>query len=231
MVLAPTIVEAAQNAPMATDTDLFAALDAGDDAAVERILASDPAAAAARDPDGVSAVLHALYHGRRAAAEAIAAALPTLDVFDAAGLARADVVAGLVASDPALASAWSADGFTALHYAAFFGDGPAAQALLAADADPDARSRNELWVNPIHSAAAGGRDDVVAALIVAGADVTAQQRHGYTPLHAAAQNGDDAMVTRLLAAGADPRAATDDGKTPADLATEAGHEELAARLR
>ena len=216
---------------MPTDTDLFAALDAGDDAAVERILAEDPAAASARDTDGVSAVLHALYHGRRAAAEAMGAALPALDVFDAAGLARADVVAGLVASDPGLASAWSADGFTALHFAAFFGDGPTAEALLAAGADPDARSRNELWVNPIHSAAAAGRDAVVAALIAAGADVTAKQRHDYTPLHAAAQNGDAAMVTGLLAAGADRAAMTDDGRTPADLAAEAGHDELAARLR
>ena len=214
--------------------ELFQAIDAGDEAAVNRLVAGDPALAAARDADGVSATMHALYHGRPSIAERIAATLPELDVFEAAALGRADRVLELVGADVSLATERSRDGFTALHFPAFFGVGDAvgtARFLLEAGADVNARSANEMAVLPLHSAVAGGHDDVAAVLIEAGADVNATQRHGYTPLHGAAQNGATATVERLLAAGADPNVANDDGRTAVDLAREAGHEELAGRLR
>ncbi len=217
-----------------TATDLFTAIDAGDDAAVERLLTAHSTLASARDADGVSAAMHALYRGRRTIANALAAALPALDIFEAAALGRADRVRELVAGDPALARARSPDGFTALHYPAFFGGAEAAAAagaLIDAGAEVNARSENDFWVHPLHSAVAGDHDEVVVALLAAGADVHAVQRHGYTPLHGAAQNGAGVTVDRLLAAGAERTARTDDGRTPADLAEAAGHTELAVRLR
>jgi ankyrin repeat protein len=213
-----------------TAANLLAAIDAGHLEAVRVLLASEPELATAQDDDGVGALMHALYRGRRPAAELIAGVLPSLDVFEAAALDRADDVALLVAPDPSLASAWSVDGFTALHFAAFFGGGAAARALLAAGADPNLRSRNDFEVMPIHSAVAGRHGDVVAALLDAGADPNVRQRHGWTPLQGAAQHGDTEMIDRLLAAGADPGAANDAGVTAADLAREAGHTALAERL-
>ena len=215
---------------MTTTDDLFAAIDAGQADRVRSILDADASLAAARDAEGVSAVMHALYHRQREVAEMVVGRLPALDVFEAAGLGRADEVASLVAGDPSLAGAWSADGFTALHFAAFFGGGGAAAALLAAGADPNLRSRNELEVMPIHSAVAGGHRDVVVALLDAGADPNVRQRHGWTPLQGAAQNGDAELVDRLLAVGADPAAVNDGGTSAADLARRAGHEDLAERL-
>ncbi len=217
-----------------TADELFEAIGRGDRAAVEAAVAAEPGLAAARDGEGVSATMHALYHGRAEIAEAIAAALPGLDVFEAAALGRAGRVVELLAGDQSLAGSRSPDGFTALHYPAFFGRGDAvgaSRALLAAGADVNARSANGLSVLPLHSAVAGDHDDVVAVLIDAGADVRATQRHGYTPLHGAAQNGADVTVDRLLAAGSDRAARTDDGKSAADLAAAAGHETLAERLR
>lgn len=216
---------------MTTSDDLFAAIDAGQPDRVRSILDVDLTLAAARDGDAVSAVMHALYRGQREVAEVVAGRLPAIDVFEAAGLGKADEVARLVTEDPALAGAWSADGFTALHFAAFFGGGGAAEAVLAAGADPNLRSRNELEVMPIHSAVAGGHRDVVIALLEAGADPNVRQRHGWTPLQGAAQLGDAELVDRLLAVGADPAAANDAGATAADLAQAAGHEALAERLR
>jgi ankyrin repeat protein len=213
-----------------TSTALFAAIDAGQLEHVRLILDADASLAGAHDGDGVSAVMHALYHRQNEIAEIIAGRLPALDVFEAAGLGRADEVARLTAADPSLAGAWSADGFTALHFAAFFGGGGAAAALLAAGADPNVRSRNELEVMPIHSAVAGGHRDVVIALLDAGADPNVRQRHGWTPLQGAAQNGDAELVDRLLAAGADPAAVNDGGTSAADLAREAGHADFAERL-
>jgi uncharacterized protein len=213
--------------------DLFSAIDAGAVNRVAEILADEPALAAARDGDGVSATMHALYHGQGTVAAAVAAVLPALDIFEAAALGRTTRVRDLLAADPALALARSPDGFTALHYPAFFGEGDAAEAaraLLAAGADVDARSDNLFAVLPLHSAVAGGHDDVAAVLIDAGSDVNAQQRHGWTPLQGAAQNGSIATVERLLAAGADPAARNDDGKTALGLARDAGHGEIAERL-
>jgi ankyrin repeat protein len=220
--------------PRTSDADLFAAIDAGDGEAVRAALAADSTLAAARDADGVSATMHALYHGQAAIAEELAAALPELDVFEAAALARSDRARELLSADPSLAAARSPDGFTALHYPAFFGGDEAAataRALLDAGADVNARSTNDFWVLPLHSAVAGNHEAVAAVLIDAGADVNARQRHGWTPLHGAAQHGASATVDRLLAAGADRSARHDDGATAADLASAAGHEALAARLR
>ncbi|HEY3163880.1 MAG TPA: ankyrin repeat domain-containing protein [Candidatus Limnocylindrales bacterium] len=217
-----------------TAVDLLNAIDSDDEPAVEALLATHPDLALTRDDDGVSAILHALYRGRRAVAQQIAAVLGDLDVFDAAALARAPRVRALVVVEPELATVHTADGFTALHYPAFFGGADAAEVariLLDAGADVNARSANDFSVLPLHSAVAGAHDDVAAVLIEAGADVNARQRHGWTPLHGAAQNGAAVSVERLLAAGADPRATNDDGVTAADLAAAAGHEELAARLR
>lgn len=217
-----------------TASELFDAIDRGDLEAVRAAVAAAPELAAARDRDGMSATMHALYHGRADAAETIAATLPALDVFEAAALGRLDRVLELVGAEPELALARSADGFTALHYPAFFGLGDAAgvtQALLEAGADVNARSANDFSVLPLHSAVAGNHAAVAALLIDAGADVNARQRHGWTPLHAAAQNGAEDTVERLLAAGADPAATNDDGVSAADLAAKAGHEALAARLR
>jgi ankyrin repeat protein len=210
--------------------DLFAAIDAGQLERLKQLLDAEPDLASSRDADGISAVMHALYHGHRPAAEGLAARLPALDVFQAAGLDRADDVARLVGKDPSLAAEWSVDGFTALHFAAFFGGRGGASVLVAAGADPNLRSRNDLGVMPIHSAVAGHRADVVAVLLDAGADPNVRQRHGWTPLHGAAQTGDTESVERLLAAGADPAAVNDDGTSAAELARRAGHGELAERL-
>jgi uncharacterized protein len=216
--------------PTSAAADLFSAIDAGELERVKEQLDAEPELAAARDGDGVSAVMHALYRGHRSAAEALASRLPSLDAFEAAALGRADDVATLVTADRSLATAWSVDGFTALHFAAYFGGGPAALALLDAGADPNVRSRNNFKVMPIHSAVAGRRGDVVAALLDAGADANVRQEGGWTPLQSAASNGDAESVERLLAAGADPAASNDEGTTAADLARKGGHAAIAERL-
>jgi ankyrin repeat protein len=218
---------------MPTSTDLFDAIDGDDPERLATILAEAPALASSRDDEDVSAVLHALYHGRPSLAETIAAALPELDIFEAAALGRADRVRELLAADPGLARAQSPDGFTALHLPAFFGGAgttDAARALIDAGADVSARSSNSFWVLPLHSAASGGHAEIVELLLSSGAEPDPRQRHGWTPLHAAAQNGDLRSLEALLAAGADPELRNDDGRSAADIARTAGNDELVARL-
>ena len=213
---------------MPASDEIFAAIDAGDEERVRDLVDSRPELAAAHDGDGLSAVLRAAYAGEDAILALLLEANPALDVFDAAAVGRTRGLEELLAADPALARAWSPDGFTPLHLAVFFGHEDAARLLLEHGADANVVARHEsLKVAPLHSAAAGGHAGAVRLLLEAGANPNARQGGGFTPLHSAAQNGDRESAELLLERGADPSATTDEGKTPAQLAAAAGHDELA----
>jgi uncharacterized protein len=178
-----------------------------------------------------SPILQALYEGRREDAERIARERGQPDVFEAAALGRPERVAAVLDDDPGLARAWTPDGFTALHYAGFFGDVESARSLIAAGADVNAIARNpRLAVAPIHSAAASRQNETVRALLDAGADPNLRQENGFVALHAAAQHGDRELAELLLERGADPSAATGDGRTAESIARDEGHDELAAHV-
>jgi uncharacterized protein len=202
---------------MAAADDLIAAVKAGDADAVQRILARDPGLAAAQE-DGISAVRLALYHRQPAVVEVLLQHSPRLDPFDHAALGWTEDLRHDAAADPGLGDRRSADGYTALHLAAFFGGAPATGVLLAAGADPDAVAGNPSGVHPLHSAAAAGDSDAVRLLLEAGADPDARQAGGHTALHAAAANDDAASAALLLQHGADPTLRNDQGADAAGLA-------------
>jgi ankyrin repeat protein len=215
---------------MATAADLIEAINAGDAERVGEILAEDPALVAARDGEGVSALMLARYRMDRASTDALLSADPELDLFEAATLGYVDRLRERLEADPSVVSAFSTDGFTALHFAAFFGKAEAARILLEHGASVDVYTRNPFANQPLHAAAAGRHLEVCRVLLAAGADVNATQHGGFTPLHEAAQHGDVEMTELFLSAGADRAAKTVAGETPADLATAAGHVDLASRL-
>lgn len=199
--------------------EMLAATEAGDDAEVERLLAVNPALAATRGPDGVSAILRARYHGHAWVAERLADALPELDLFEAAAIGRVGRVEELAATGPDVVRAEAADGFTALHLAAFFGQLEVAAVLLGHGAAPDAVAGNGSLLRPLHSAATGGHAAIVGLLLERGADPDARQHGGYVPLHSAAGRGDEVSVRLLLEHGADRDVRADDGRRPRDVAT------------
>jgi uncharacterized protein len=165
--------------------------------------------------------MQALYEGKTEEARAIADARSDLDVFEAAAIGDADRLRALLDEDPSLAGAWSADGFTALHFAAFFGHPSSAKLLVERGAELGARSTNKEFAydaTPLHSAAAAGRREVCEVLLDAGADVNAGQHGGYTALLDAAQAGNTELVDFLLERGADPTARLDDGRGMTELA-------------
>ena len=175
--------------------------------------------------------MDAVYRGERATVERLLSADLELDVFEAAAVGRGDRVRELLERDPTLAGAFSTDGFTALHLAAFFShDVDSARLLVEAGADVSAPARNPMAVTPLGSAAARGAHAVAALLLDAGADVADAQHGGYTPLHSAGANGDAELVELLLARGADPARSADDGRTPAAMARERDHPEVATTL-
>jgi ankyrin repeat protein len=208
----------------------FELLRAGDVDGLRRLLDQGPAAEA-RDATGVSLLMHSLYRGHRDLAELIASKRKALDVFEAAALGRLDRLKEFL-GDASTINAPSKDGFTALHFACFFGQPEAARLLIESGAAVDAMAANPTRVMPLHSAAATRNLEAARLLLehaVPGM-INARQQGGWVPIHAAAQNGDRAMVDLLLKHHADPKLANDDGKTPAMVAREKGHEELAALL-
>jgi uncharacterized protein len=207
----------------------FELLQAGDGDGLRRLLEQDPAACEARDAAAVSLLMNSLYRGRRDLAELIASKKTTFDIFEAAALGRLDLLKTDF-RDASILNSYSQDGFTALHFACFFGQPEAARLLLEGGARADAVAANPMQVMPLHSAASARNLEAALLLLEHGAPVNARQHGGWAPIHAAAQNGDRPMVELLLKHHADPNLANDQGKTPAIVAGENGHAEIAALL-
>ena len=190
-----------------------------------------PALLNSHDANGVSAVMLGMYHGHADVSRLLAEMGAEIGPFEACVLGQADRLKAMLAAHGDLIGRYSADGFTMLHLAAFFGQPEVAEMLLAAGADANAEARNKMRVRPLHSAAAADKTRVALVLITHGADVKARQEGGFTPLHAAAQNGNLALVRALLDHGPEVSTPTDDGKTPLELAKERGHEEVVGLLQ
>jgi uncharacterized protein len=214
----------------ATTSEIFEAIAEGDLDRVRKLVAADATLAGARDAQGLSAVTQARYHGHDDIVDALLEAGPELDVFEAAAVGRIERVRELVESDPALASAFSPDGFTPLHLAAFFGHPEIVRLLVEHGADTQAIARNPMQVMPLHSAAAARQLEISKLLVDRGADVNAAQERGFTPLHEAAQNGDVELTRLLLERGADRERAAEDGRRAADFAAAGRHDEVLALL-
>jgi uncharacterized protein len=206
----------------------FELLQAGDFDGIRRLIDEEPGCIEARDANGVSLLMQLLYRGRRDLAETIASR-KTVDIFEAAALGRVERLKELV-SDRSAVNDRSGDGFTALHFAGFFGQGEAARLLIEAGAAVDAVASNPMKVMPLHSAASARNLEAARHLLEHGAPVNARQEGGWVPIHAAAQNGDPPMAELLLRHGADATLTNDAGKTAAAVAREKGHEDLAGML-
>jgi ankyrin repeat protein len=211
-------------------TGIADVIQAGDVERLRALLTQDPSLASARDRSGVSPIMFALYQNRKDMLELLLAVAPELDIFEATSTGRMERVKELLDRDPGFATQWSADGFTPLHFACFFGHEPIVLLLLRHGADVAAASRNPMRVTPLHSAAAARNLPIVRALLGHGAPPDARQQQGWTALHAAAQHGDRALAELLLQHGAERAVPNDDGVTPAALARQRGHAEIAELL-
>jgi ankyrin repeat protein len=213
-----------------TAVDLIAAVKAGDTDAVRALVARDPALAGATDEQGMPAVRIALYHQRRDVVDALLHAGPPLADADVAAVGDVPELRRRLAADPGLVRARTPDGFTPLHFAAFFGGPGAVEVLLGAGADPNAETESDARLRPLHSAAAARDNESARLLLEAGADPDAQQQGGYTALHSAAMHDDTELAGLLLRHGADGGVRSDAGADAAAMAREQGSAGVLALL-
>jgi ankyrin repeat protein len=207
----------------------------GDTQEIAAWVEEEPQIAESRDPQGVSALLWAIYSGQTLVRDFLRSGLEP-DLPEAAALGDTARLATLLGPDPApmreRANSRSADGWPLLHLAAAFADAATVRLLLQAGADPGQVAQTPMRNQALHAVLALSRNpEIIGLLIEHGADVNAVQTAGYRPLHQAAIAGNADVVRMLLAAGADPQARCDRGKTAADYATERGHIEVAALLQ
>lgn len=210
---------------MRTD-DVIQAAKEGNRDVLERLLADDPAIVNARTASGETPLMAALYRRHHGFVEALVDAGATLDVFAAAALGRADLLARMIAEDASIVRTYAYDGWTPLHLAAFFGHQAAVERLMAAGADLNAISRNALKNTALHAAIAGRHVEAALLLIGAGADVSIADAGGHTPFHIAAEEGFVEVVKALIARGADAHAVDAEDRTPLSRAVARGHTEI-----
>jgi len=195
------------------------------------MVSAEPELLDARGRTGDSAILTAVYHRQKEIVNLLVSRGVALTLFEACAAGELERAERLIADDPAAINAFSGDGWTPLHLAAFFGHTKITELLLAHGADVAARSKNANGNRPLHAALAGNHTFAAGLLMGAGADVDSSDAAGWRPLHiAAANNNLDAMKT-LIAQGADVHAANGEGKTALSLAQEKNQREAVALLK
>ena len=209
------------------EKELVDAIKAGNATEAARIARENPSSLHARDANGASPLLLAIYHQKHDIAKILADAKGQIDIFEASALGRADRIKQLLRDQPPLASAYSPDGFPAVGLAAFFGHLDAVRTLIAAGANIHAAARNALKVQAIHAAVASKNLEIVRAVLEAGADPNAAQQQGFRPIHEAGNHGNRDLAELLLRYGADPSLKNDEGKTAISIAREKGHADFA----
>lgn len=218
---------------MDAQQELYRAIVRGENARVREILTQQPEFARAKNDEGLPALVLARYVGNTDAVKALVSAGPPVDVFEAAQIDDVDRLEEILRADGDLARAYSPDGFTALHFAAYYDAPRAMMLLLDAGADIEAVTTNFLRNMPLHagSAAAVGHIQACTLLLERGANANARQHGGNTPLHSAGFRGDRDLAELLLRHDADPSEKNDEGQTAAEVARSRGSSQLSALLR
>lgn len=196
----------------------------GQKAEIAALVAEEPAAARARDAQGVSVLMWSVYARQPEITGCLRPAAGDLDVFEAAALGDCARLRAIIAADAMQVWAVSGDGWAPLHLACAFAGPEAVRLLLEHGAHAHQFSHNPQRNQPLHAAVAlGHSDETVRLLVEAGADVNAAQAGGFTPLHQAAAAGNAGLVRFLLEHGAHADVRCGQGRLPIDYARERGH--------
>lgn len=215
----------------AKNEQAFQAVKGGDKDALVALLKQDFLTRNAKNAEGISLLLFAIYNQRMEMADLLVKFGAGFDVFSAAAYGALKEIVTILKADANLVNAFSPDGWTPLHLASFFGNIMVVEYLVMSRADVNAVSQNALKNQPLNAATVSDKTDIAQFLLRKGADVNFAQHEGITPMHAAAHNANEELVLILLASGADRTIKNDKGETALDLAAQKGHMNIVSLLR
>src|SRR5438876_5706632 len=127
------------------------AIKAGEFEHVKAMVSAEPTLIDARSRTGESAILTAVYHRQKEIVNLLVSRGVSLSLFEACAAGEIERVERLLDADAQGINAYSVDGWTPLHLAAFFGHTKVAELLLGLDADVTAKSRNSNGNTPLHA--------------------------------------------------------------------------------
>ena len=212
--------------------EILDAIKVSDNGKITQIINDNSTIADIKTEQGISLLQFAAYCRNKTAIEILRNhKQKELDIFEATSIGDIYTVSRLIIKNPKLINSFSADGFTPLGLASFFGYTDIVKLLLGNDVNPNIAANNQFKVAPIHSACAISNYEIADLLIKNGADVNAKQMQGVTPLHSAAHNGRNELVKLLIESGADINAKMDNGQTPLFMAEEKGFKETAELIK
>lgn len=208
------------------------AIKASDNDKINQIINDNFIIADIKTEQGISLLQFAAYCRNKSAIEILKNhKKEELDIFEAISVGDIYTVSTLISKNSELTNSFSADGFTPLGLASFFGEIEIVKVLLDNGADPNIAANNQFQVAPIHSACAISNYEIANLLIKNGADVNAKQMQGVSPLHSAAHNGQNELAKLLIDSGANINAKMDNGQTPLFMAEEKGFKETADLIK
>jgi ankyrin repeat protein len=211
--------------------EFFTAIRAGDAGTARKMLGAEPALANARNEQGQSPVLAAVYSGRAEVRNLLIAHGVHLEFHEAVAAGQLELVERFIDKEPGLARTYSPDGFPVLALAAAFGHFSIVKYLFEKGGDVTAVATNGTGYNALTGAVASGHQQIAIWLLENGANANYRYGAGYSPLLTAAANGHLEIVKALLLCGADIHAKTNDGQSALSIAEERKHPEAAAFLR
>src|ERR1700682_2604833 len=204
------------NAP---DSERFrAAAVAGDLPAVVQLLDRDQALLYARDAQGNSVYTLACLHGQTKIADELVRRGLVLDIFEAAVSGNVKRATELAKEDSGVAHQRSADGRTALQFAAEAGKPEMVMFLGSKGADLSAGLESPL-LGAVDYATHALATEMAQFLLMNASDPNAHRKDGKTVLHLAAARGYDDLVRMLIHRGAVADARDAGGHTPLAVAT------------
>lgn len=166
--------------------DLFEYISRGDITSIERVVREFPGSAGIQNPDSMTPLLFAAYHGKTEAAKAIFSAQFPFTIHERAVMDDVDGLRTMINQDAGSVDSYSGDGWTPLHLAAFFGRTSVVRILLSKGAKVDAASRSKASFgnSPLQAAVEMGRTGVAKILLDNGANATSSRNpaglHPYT---------------------------------------------------
>jgi ankyrin repeat protein len=207
-------------------SELYQAICRGDRAAVEAMVAADPALLGVRLPGNATPLLAAAERAHADMAGDLLRLGAKLDLPAAVALGRTEALRALLDEDPRRVRKCFPEGWPLLHMAARFGGPETIELLLACGAGVNDRDRRYgrtalffAWKLPN-----------AEALLEHGADIRARDKENCTVLHYACAGGSAEWVDFLLRHGADSAVQSRARQTAWALAVRYGRREIAARI-